>query len=90
MTEQEKQRFLEYWNARRAGGKTRFILRDTLSIFALILVTNMLFDLFDHSFMEALAASLTAQSILFKTVVGVVVAFCQWHGQEALYRKIAS
>lgn len=88
MTDQEKQRFLKYWKARRFGGKARFILRDALFSFVLIFVASILFDLIDHSLVEALAANITPKSFLSKTIIGLLLAFWQWRGQEALFRKI--
>jgi len=90
MTEPEKQQFLGHWDARRANGKTRFIIRTTLAYFAIMVVVAILIDLVDQSLAEAIADNLAPHKLIFKTLFGALMGALEWHSNERLYRRLRS
>lgn len=88
MTDNERQRFIESWEARRAGGKMRFILRTALFYFVGITLLAILFDWINHSLAEALAENLSPSNLTGKAIFGLLMSSLEWYPTERLYRKL--
>jgi hypothetical protein len=77
-------RSLQWWERERAYGKSRFILRMTVT-YSLTVVG--LTDIFDHIF----GGSAPSDSLLFKlisyTVMGTIIASFTWDSWERKYKK---
>lgn len=83
----EKERSRNYRESRHERGKIQYLLRATLSMVGLLLVTSILVDLMDHSFVEAIFANLTAKSLISKTIGAIAIALLEWHAMEKVYRN---
>lgn len=88
MTDYEKQRFIEHWEVRRAGGKTRFVLHTALLFFATVLVVTILVDLFSLSLSEAVSSNLMPEKLVSKAIFGILLGFLNWYMMERQYRKM--
>ena len=90
MTEQEKQRFVKYWEARRGGGKTRFILRTALFYFVVIIILAILIDWINHGLAEAIAENLSSRNLAGKAIFGLLMSALEWYPTKRFYRKLTA
>jgi hypothetical protein len=88
MTDYEKQRFIEHWEVRRAGGKTRFVLHTALLFFVMVLVVTILVDLFSLSLSEAVSSNFMLEKLVSKAIFGILLGFLNWYMMERQYRKM--
>ena len=86
----ERQRFIDRWEKRRAGGKTRFILRMTVVYTLILLAVSLIFELIEGTVADFWANRVLSWRLPMYAVFGLGLGWYFWWMMERTYRRAKS
>lgn len=85
----EKEKFIAYWEKRRAKGKWHFILRNTIWMGLLFIVAMFLVELVWEGWTAIRGGEILYSGLWFIAIFfGFTMAWFQWKGSEEQYHKL--
>lgn len=75
---------LDRWERVRAKGKTRFIVRNALTLGVIVPVAT---EILDYLFDDGISFSRLLGRIIFFSAFGIPLAFSTWSNQETNYKN---
>ena len=91
MEKYDQEKFIRYWESRRAGGMRRYLARTLVHYILLLFGVSLIIDwVVTLSLKEAFSLQFTGFRWVFFPLIGLVISWYTWRTNERIYRKITA